>query len=47
MILTKRDVVRSWRDAIWRAIFVMKDGDAAYRLTVAFVRRLRELGVDV
>jgi hypothetical protein len=39
-------VVRSWSTATRRAI-ELGDGDAAYRLTVAFVGRLRELGAPV
>jgi len=36
------EAVRSWSDCVRRAI-TLGDADAAYRLTVAFVRRLREL----
>lgn len=39
-------VVRAWTTTIKRAI-ELGDDDAAYRVTVAFVRRLRELGVFV
>lgn len=37
-------IVRSWADTVETAIRC-GDPDAAYRLTVAFLRRLRELGV--
>lgn len=40
----RRAVKQSWRLAIQRAI-ALGDADAAYRLTVGFVQRLRELGV--
>jgi hypothetical protein len=38
-----RQIRDSWVDTVCTAI-AFGDGDAAYRLTVALVRRLRELG---
>jgi hypothetical protein len=38
-------IVNSWFNAIEWAIFFTKDEDAAYKLTIGFIRRLRELGL--
>jgi hypothetical protein len=39
-----RAIVNSWSDCIRRAI-VLGEGDAAYKITVNFVHRLKELGL--
>lgn len=40
-------IIQHWADAIRAAMFRVHDPDAAYRLTVALVRRVRELGYTV
>jgi len=42
--MDRRPIVQSWSNAIRQAI-AAGDADAAYRLTRAYVERLREIGL--
>lgn len=37
-------IINSWVNTIRCAVFLMKDPDAAYRVTVGLARRVHELG---
>lgn len=41
--LTRRQIIASWQALVVLAIFEWQDPDVAYRVTRAFVTRMREL----